>query len=95
MYLDINVGSSKHDPTHDVAHVNSLAGKVRELNSKIEEIQREQKYMREVEVQFRDASERVNSRAVWWSFIQMGVLVGAAGWQLRYLKDYFGDKKLR
>jgi hypothetical protein len=51
--------------------------------------------MREVEATFRDASEMTNTRAVWWSIVQIVVLVGAAVWQMRYLKVYFGDKKLR
>jgi hypothetical protein len=42
--------------------------------------------MREVEATFRDASEMTNSRAVWWSLVQIGVLVGAAVFQMRYLK---------
>ena len=42
--------------------------------------------MREVEATFRDASEMTNTRAVWWSLVQIGVLVGAAIWQMRYLK---------
>lgn len=95
MYLDINVGSAKHDTTHDLAHVNTLAGKIKDLVNKVDDIKREQRYMREVEEQFRDASENVNSKAVWWSLGQIGVLIGAAVWQMRYLKDYFGDKKLR
>ena len=51
--------------------------------------------MREVEATFRDASETTNSRAVWWSVVQIGVLVVAAILQMRYLRVYFGDKKLR
>jgi primase-polymerase (primpol)-like protein len=95
MYLDINVGSAKHDTQHDIAHVNTLAGKIKDLTNKVEDIKREQRYMREVEEQFRNASETVNSKAVWWSIGQIVVLLGAAVWQMRYLKDYFGDKKLR
>lgn len=70
----------------DLSHVTSLASKLRELNNKLADIQREQRYMREVEATFRDASERTNARAVWWSLVQVGVLVGAAAWQMRYLK---------
>lgn len=51
--------------------------------------------MREVEITFRDASEATNARAVWWSILQIGILVGAAVVQMRYLRNYFGDKKLR
>ena len=79
----------------DATHVNTLATKLRELNVKVQDIQREQRYMREVEATFRDASELTNSRAVWWSILQIVVLVGAAVWQMRYLKVYFEDKKMR
>ena len=51
--------------------------------------------MREVEATFRDASEMTNKRAVWWSVVQIGVLLVAAVAQMRYLKVYFEDKKLR
>lgn len=70
----------------DVSHVSTLASKIRELNNKVADIQREQRYMREVEATFRNASESTNSKAVWWSIVQIGVLVGAAVWQMRYLK---------
>ncbi|ORY21477.1 ER to Golgi transport-related protein [Naematelia encephala] len=95
LYLDINVGSAKHDVEGDLTHVTTLASKVRALNEKVIDIQREQRYMREVEATFRDASELTNTRAVWWSVAQIIVLLAAAVWQMRYLKLYFEDKKLR
>ncbi|KAK8846648.1 hypothetical protein IAR55_005735 [Kwoniella newhampshirensis] len=95
LYLDINVGSSKADVQGDLSHVSTLSSKLRDLNSKVEDIQREQRYLREVEATFRDASEATNSRAIWWSLAQIFVLVGAGVWQMRYLKIYFEDKKLR
>ncbi|WWD21956.1 hypothetical protein CI109_106444 [Kwoniella shandongensis] len=95
LYLDINVGSSKPDVQSDLSHVSTLSSKLRDLNTKVEDIQREQRYLREVEATFRDASESTNSRAVWWSLAQIVVLVGAGVWQMRYLKVYFEDKKLR
>lgn len=73
----------------DLSHVNTLANKVKELVNKVTDIQREQRYMREVEATFRDASELTNTRAVWWSLVQIGVLVGAAIVQMRYLKVCF------
>ncbi|WWD00172.1 hypothetical protein V866_007081 [Kwoniella sp. B9012] len=95
LYLDINVGSSRPDAEADSSHVTTLSSKIRDLNNKVADIQREQRYMREVEATFRDASELTNSRAVWWSLLQIGVLIGAGVWQMRYLKVYFEDKKLR
>lgn len=92
----------------DSEHVNTLATKLRDLNTKVclprllahtdtqlQDIQREQRYMREVEATFRDASEATNSRAVYWSIIQTVVLLATAAWQMKYLRSYFGDKKLR
>lgn len=82
----VNLGFELIPRRHDVSHVSTLASKIRELNNKVEDIQREQRYMREVEATFRNASEKTNSKAVWWSLVQIGVLVGAAFWQMRYLK---------
>ncbi|EIW68652.1 hypothetical protein TREMEDRAFT_31774 [Tremella mesenterica DSM 1558] len=95
MYLDINVGTSKVDIDSDISHVTTIVTKLRDLNKKVTDIQREQRYMREVEAEFRDLSEATNSRAVWWSLVQILVLVGTAIWQMRHLRVYFEDKKLR
>lgn len=75
--------------------MNTLAGRLRELNKKVGDIQREQRYLREVEAQFRDTSEMTNTRAVWWSLAQIGILIATGVWQMRHLKVYFDDKKLR
>jgi hypothetical protein len=69
--------------------MSTLATKLHDLNEKIEGIRREQQYQREIESVFRDASERVNKRALWWSLLQMVVLVGAGAWQMRHLKVSF------
>ena len=85
-------------PTNDSdnkLHADSLASRIQELNNKVQDIQREQRYMREVEATFRDASESVNTRAVWLVVIQIAVLIGMGFWQMRHLKVYFDDKKLR
>lgn len=79
----------------DSETVNTLTTKLRELNKKVADVQREQRYLREVEATFRDTSEATNSRAVWWSICQIIILVAVAGWQMRHLKVYFDDKKLR
>lgn len=70
----------------DTTHVTTLASKLRELNDKVNSIKLEQQYQREVEATFRDASEKTNSRAVWWILAQMVVLGGMALWQNRHLK---------
>lgn len=53
---------------------------------KLEDIRREQQYQREREADFRDLSESTNSRALWYSIVQIGVLIVTCVWQLRHLK---------
>jgi len=89
LYLDIVVGGVKADVEQDRSHVSELAAKVRDLNQKVEEIRREQQYQRERESDYRDLSELLNSRAVWYSVAQIAVLVGTCAWQLRHLKVCF------
>ena len=63
-----------------------LASRLRDLNIKIEDIRREQQYQREREADYRDLSETTNSRAVWYSIAQIGVLILTCTWQLRHLR---------
>lgn len=95
LYLDLVVGAAKHDPEHDRSHVSELAGKIRDLNDKLEDIRREQRYQREREAAFRDLSEATNSRAVWYSIAQIVVIVATCTWQLRHLRRFFEDRKMR
>ncbi|ETS61867.1 hypothetical protein PaG_03975 [Moesziomyces aphidis] len=96
MHLDIVIGDAKPDNSHkDKAHVTDLAQRVRDLNALLRDIRKEQQYQREREAQFRDLSEVTNSRAMWWSSLQLITLLGACVWQLRHLRGFFEDKKLR
>ncbi|KAJ4473805.1 membrane protein [Lentinula aciculospora] len=95
LYLDIVVGTTRPDTEHDRTHVSEIAAKVRDLNQKLEDIRREQQYQREREADYRDLSEMTNSRAVWYSIVQIVVLIVTCVWQLRYLKNFFEDRKSR
>ncbi|KZW00034.1 hypothetical protein EXIGLDRAFT_723184 [Exidia glandulosa HHB12029] len=95
LYLDVVVGAARHDPEHDRSHVNELATKLRDLNSKLEDIRREQRYQREREASFRDLSEATNSRAVWYSVAQIVIVIAVCTWQLRHLRRFFEDRKMR
>ncbi|KAF9065336.1 emp24/gp25L/p24 family/GOLD-domain-containing protein [Rhodocollybia butyracea] len=95
LYLDIVVGSTRPDTEHDRTHVSEVAAKVRDLNQKLEDIRREQQYQREREADYRDLSESTNSRAVWYSVVQIAVLILTCAWQLRHLKNFFEDRKSR
>ncbi|KAF9028873.1 hypothetical protein BDZ89DRAFT_986416 [Hymenopellis radicata] len=95
LYLDIVVGKTKASAEHDRAHVSEMASKIRDLNQKLEDIRREQQYQREREADYRNLSEATNSRAVWYSMVQIVVLVGTCAWQLRHLKRFFEDRQMR
>ncbi|KAM6496914.1 membrane protein [Amanita muscaria] len=95
LYLDIVVGSTKPDVEQDRSHVSELAAKVRDLNQKLEEIRREQQYQREREADYRNLSEATNARAVWYSIAQIIVLIATCTWQLRHLRHFFEDRKVR
>jgi len=87
MHLDIIIGDAKPDNSgRDRAHITDLASRVRDLNAKLRDIRKEQQFQRERESEFRNLSEQTNSRAVWWSAIQLVTLVGTCVWQLRNLR---------
>ena len=86
LYLDVVVGSTKPDREHDRSHVTELSAKLRDLNQKLEDIRREQQYQREREAAYRDLSESTNSKAVWYTVAQIGVLIATCVWQMRHLK---------
>jgi hypothetical protein len=94
MHLDIAVGEAKVDEEGEREHVKDLAAKVRDLNHRLADIRREQQFQREREAEFRLLSEKINSRAVWWSVFQLAVLGGTCFWQLRHLRLFFESKKL-
>jgi len=94
MHLDIAVGEAKVDEEGEREHVKDLAGKVKDLNSRLADIRREQVFQREREAEFRALSETTNSRAVWWSIAQLVTLIGTCTWQLRHLRMFFESKKL-
>lgn len=92
MHLDIAVGEAKVDEESEKEHVKDLAAKVRDLNHRLGDIRREQQFQREREAEFRDLSESTNSRAVYWSLVQILVLFYMCAWQLRHLRTFFESK---
>lgn len=95
MHLDIAIGEAKILPEFEKEHVKDLASRVKDLNSRLHDIRREQQFQREREIEFRDLSETVNRRAVYWSLLQLVVLFYMCVWQLRHLRGFFESKKLR
>lgn len=98
LFLDMKFADSAFDNTQkeeaEREKLSDIAMKIRDLNSKISGIKREQQYQREHEVEFRNQSEETNSRVVYWSIIQFVIIVATCYWQMRHLKKFFTVKKL-
>eukprot|EP01132_Coremiostelium_polycephalum_P000897 gene897-1122_t len=97
LYLDIEAGAgaNDYDEIAKVEHLNNLEVSLRRLNDRVNQIRKEQSYQRNREIVFRNTSESTNSRVMWWSFIQVAVLVLSGVWQMRHLKSFFRAKKLK
>ncbi|KAJ1994213.1 emp24p/erv25p- protein [Dimargaris cristalligena] len=90
---DMTFGKTDADDKAAVK-LDSLSGRVRELNTRTNALQLELEQQREREAEFRDLSETVNSHVVWYVVLQLVVLSLTCVWQVRYLKGFFEKKKL-
>ncbi|KAF7583246.1 emp24/gp25L/p24 family/GOLD protein [Clavispora lusitaniae] len=95
IFFDIAFGSADdYVDSKSSKKVDSLTLQVQNLNKKLQDIHSEQESIREREAAFRNQSESTNSRVVWWSIIQLLVLVGTCAYQLRHLKSFFVKQKI-
>ncbi|ORZ28821.1 emp24/gp25L/p24 family/GOLD-domain-containing protein [Lobosporangium transversale] len=92
--LDLAVRDLSEESDLGEGTLSELAQRVRELNYKVSDIRIEQSYHRDHEREFRDVSERTNSRTVTWTIVQLVVLGITCTIQLRSLRKFFETKKL-
>ncbi|OQE06031.1 hypothetical protein PENVUL_c020G01968 [Penicillium vulpinum] len=92
--VDIAIGETSKIETEDKDKIKDIVQRVKDLNSRLHDIRREQVYQRERESEFRDQSEITNSRVVRWTLIQLAVLSAACAWQLSHLRSFFIKQKL-
>ncbi|CAL8132444.1 unnamed protein product [Orchesella dallaii] len=71
-----------------------LQTRFRHLLDQVDRITKEQRYQRYREERFRETSESTNRRILWWSFLQIWILLGMGYWQIKHLKSFFEAKKL-
>ena len=76
------------------AHLEGMARTVSQLNVMVADIRHNQYQHRQRESEFREQSENVNSRVVWWMLVQLAILAGTCLWQLKHLEHFFRAKKL-
>ncbi|GEQ67894.1 hypothetical protein JCM33374_g1560 [Metschnikowia sp. JCM 33374] len=95
IFFDVAIGAASDVvDSKSAKKVDALTLQIQDLNRKLLEIHQEQESIRERESLFRNQSESTNSRVVWWSIIQVVVLVGTCTYQLRHLKGFFVKQKI-
>ncbi|KAL1981520.1 hypothetical protein VTN96DRAFT_2501 [Rasamsonia emersonii] len=92
--LDIAIGATSKIESEDQGKMADIVQRVKDLNSRLQDIRREQVFQREREAEFRDQSEATNSRVVRWTLIQIAVLSVTCAWQLSHLRSFFIKQKL-
>ncbi|KAF2013705.1 hypothetical protein BU24DRAFT_452542 [Aaosphaeria arxii CBS 175.79] len=93
-HLDMVIGETSKIESTDKTKIDDIVQKVMDLNSRLQDIRREQVFQREREAEFRDQSEATNARAVRWTLIQLVVLGVTCAWQLTHLRAFFIKQKL-
>lgn len=92
--LDLAIGESSEIQSTDKGKLQDISQRVKDLNSRLQDIRREQIFQREREAEFRDQSESTNSRVIRWMAIQLVVLGITCTWQLSHLRSFFIKQKL-
>ncbi|OAQ29671.1 hypothetical protein K457DRAFT_137551 [Linnemannia elongata AG-77] len=93
--LDLAIRDIMDDATEaSEGTLSDLAQRVRELNHKVNDIRREQSYLRDHEREFRDKSEATNGHTVTWTIVQLVVLAITCAWQMRHLRGFFEARKM-
>lgn len=95
IFFDIAIGSAhEYIDSKSTNQVDQLTSRINTLNKKLEQINFEQEQIREREAIFRDQSESTNSKVVFWTIIQLAVLIGTCLYQLKHLKSFFVKQKI-
>ncbi|OBA19592.1 hypothetical protein METBIDRAFT_33238 [Metschnikowia bicuspidata var. bicuspidata NRRL YB-4993] len=95
IFFDVAIGAAlEYVDLKSTKKVDGLTLQIQDLNRKLQDIHMEQESIRERESVFRNQSESTNARVVWWSIIQVAVLVGTCTYQLRHLKGFFVKQKI-
>jgi len=94
LHLDIGEAATDYEVLAKVEHLSAIEVEIRKLNDRIRTIRNEQAYQKQRELGFRNTSESTNSRVMWWSILQMFILVGSSAAQIYMLRQFFRKKKI-
>lgn len=96
-HLKIEIHGKDSEIDQDTAkkeHLTSLEKELEELDNKVDLVLKDLEYSKTQEQHFRDQTERINSRIMWWSLFQSFVLLLVGAWQVNSLQSFFRAKKL-
>jgi hypothetical protein len=94
LQLDIGESAIDYSQLAKSEHLDAIEVELRKLNDKLHDIRKEQEYQKKNEQYFRDESELINARILWWSLIQAILMIGAGGYVIYNLKGFFVAKRL-
>mmetsp|Transcript_5289 Transcript_5289/g.15055 ORF Transcript_5289/g.15055 Transcript_5289/m.15055 type:complete len:208 (-) Transcript_5289:164-787(-) len=83
---------SKDMVTQD--HTNKVKNLVAKLEAQTSDILDQQQYTITREAVHRNTAESTNSRVMWWTILEVVLLICLAGFQVYYLRSYFEVKQI-
>jgi p24 family protein alpha len=95
-HLSVMVGQRTRDygELMKKTHLSEMEVEVLKLTDRVKDIGRELTYQNGREEEFRNTSESTNTRVMWWSILQMSIMLVSALFQSYHLKSFFEAKKL-
>jgi hypothetical protein len=83
-----------HTDLASVEQLNNLQLLSHNIIERLKEITKEQEYNRQKEAVFKDESEVINGRIIWFSIFQTLIILVAGIWQILSLRNFFISKRI-
>lgn len=91
--IDLVIGDSRSIDSRNIDEIKSLYNRIINLNNKLQDIKREQLFIREKEIQFRNQSEKTCDTVVRWLLIQVIAMIFICIYQLVTILRFVLKKK--
>ncbi|KAI8620976.1 emp24/gp25L/p24 family/GOLD-domain-containing protein [Chytriomyces sp. MP71] len=92
--LHVDTGAEAEDYSETKKNLEPMEQELYRLERISKQLTEEMDMLKADEEKMRDVNESTNSRVALLSTLSIIVLVGAAGWQLYYLRSFFRSKKI-
>lgn len=92
--IDQSHDDIEHGDLASVEQLNGLQLLSHNIIERLKEIAKDQEYNRQKEAAFKDESEDINGRIIWFSIFQTLIILVAGIWQILSLRNFFIAKRL-